>query len=153
MKQQLQNKVWGSAFFSNWVRTPFTTVKVQAYLSKPKEEKQLFWDRRINLELVRKLFRPLQPVDLTTAWEDTANGWRQHIVVCIREAAHAFVKNQIAGDEIIPSTTAKDRCMRQFGVFQTSTCRTAPAWTKFQACLAARRTGRYTLLGDAADDI
>jgi hypothetical protein len=47
MKQQLQGKIWASAYFWNWVLEPFTRTTYVSYEVLSVEEKKAFWDSRI----------------------------------------------------------------------------------------------------------
>jgi hypothetical protein len=71
------------------------------------EEKKAFWDSRINLAMVRNLFRPLEPVDVRAAWGNAM--WKTHIICCIRGAVNSTYINRIKPRERPLAVEAQQR--------------------------------------------
>ena len=91
-------------------------------------------------------------MDFKAAWADDANGWRNHMIVCIRVAAHAYAKFVICGDK---SISEDNRKLDAYATIRECPNKHLPnrAGLDKITCLAARSTGRYTRVGDQDDDI
>ena len=126
-RQQIQNRIWASPFFKDWVKAVFTGeegINAATYNAITSEAKHELWESRVDLEFAKKVFDALDPVDLTTAWADTApNGWRKHMKTCIGIAAHATFKAYIS---CIDTVKIKDTRLRLYATIRAGPNRYLP---------------------------
>ena len=126
-RQQIQNRIWASPFFKDWVEAVFEGkegIDAATYNAMTSEAKHELWEGRVDLEFAKNVFRALDPVDLTTAWADTSpNGWRQHMKICIGVAAHATFKAYIS---CVDTVSVKDRRLRLYATIRAGPNRYLP---------------------------
>jgi hypothetical protein len=110
-RQQCQNKIWGSSYFEHFVKDAFRTTSQANYRAMTNAARTNFWNGRIKDHVVYELFKQLNPVDIRAVWKDTENGWHNHIMVCMRVAAHAYFTHVMNGDPAINDNDVNKKIM------------------------------------------